>query len=346
MSDVLTTLAERAVLPDGVIRLGMRRLLAAQLRRDGHGGAAEIEARKAALIARLSAGPIVEHATDANRQHYEMPAGFFELVLGPRLKYSACEWPPGADLAAAEEATLAQLAERAQLEDGQRVLDLGCGWGSAALWIAEHYPRSQVLGVSNSAGQRRFIEARAQARGLANVRIVTADAATFDTPERFDRIVSVEMLEHVRNHALLSQRLAGFLVPGGAMFVHVFAHKELLYLYETDDGEESWMARHFFTGGVMPSHDLLPRVFRGMALEQDWRTDGTGYARTLEAWLARLDAQRGVVTRALVQGGAAPDGGGIAVQRWRMFLMACAELFAFDHGREWGVSHYRFRKSE
>ena len=344
MSELLTTLAERAALPDTMIRFGMRRLLAAQLQRDRRGGAAAIEARKAALIAQLSGGPIVEHATDANRQHYEVPAGFFELVLGPRLKYSACEWPPDADLAAAETATLAQLAERAQLTDGQRVLDLGCGWGSASLWIAEHYPRSQVLGVSNSAGQRRFIEARAQARGLTNVRIVTADAATFDTPERFDRIVSVEMLEHVRNHALLSQRLAGFLVPGGAMFVHVFAHNQLLYLYETDDGEESWMARHFFTGGVMPSHDLLPRVFRGMTLEQDWRMDGTGYARTLEAWLARLDARRDDVTRALVQGGGAPDGGAIAVQRWRMFLMACAELFAFDRGREWGVSHYRFRK--
>lgn len=345
MSDLLTTLAERAALPDAVIRFGMRRLLAAQLQRDRRGGAPSIEARKAALIAKLSAGPIVEHAIDANRQHYEVPAGFFELVLGPRLKYSACEWPPGSDLATAEEATLAQLAERAQLADGQRVLDLGCGWGSASLWIAEHHPRSQVLGVSNSAGQRRFIEAQAQARGLKNVRIVTADAATFDTPERFDRIVSVEMLEHVRNHAQLSQRLAGFLVPGGAMFVHVFSHRELLYLYETDDGEESWMARHFFTGGVMPSHDLLPRVFRGMTLEQDWRMDGTGYARTLEAWLMRLDARRDDVTGALVPGGGAPKGGAIAVQRWRMFLMACAELFAFDHGREWGVSHYRFRKS-
>ena len=344
MSDVLTTLAERALLPDALVRIGMRQLLAAQLRRDGAGGGAGVEARKAALIAQLSAGPIVEHASDANRQHYEVPAAFFEIVLGPWLKYSACTWPDGASLAAAEAATLAQLAERAELADGQHVLDLGCGWGSAVLWIAEHFPHSQVLGVSNSAGQRRFIEARAQARGLTNVRIVTADAATFQTSERFERIVSVEMLEHVRNHAQLSERLATFLKPGGVMFVHVFSHKDLLYLYETETGEESWMARHFFTGGVMPSHDLLPRTFRGMALEQAWRMDGTGYARTLEAWLARLDAQRAAVTRALVDGGAAPDGGAIAVQRWRMFLMACAELFAFAGGREWGVSHYRFRK--
>jgi len=325
VSGLLTTLAERGVLPDALIRMGIRRLLAAQLARDGGGDAAGREAGKAALIARLSAGPIVEHAADANHQHYEVPARFFGLVLGPRLKYSACAWPEGAGLAAAEEATLAQLAERAELADGQRVLDLGCGWGSASLWIAEHYPASRVLGVSNSAGQRRFIEARAGELGLANLEVVTSDAATFETGRRFDRIVTVEMLEHVRNHARLSERLAALLDPGGAMFAHVFSHRELFYLYETDTGEESWMARHFFTGGVMPSHDLLPRVVRGMSLERDWRMDGRDYARTLEAWLARLDARRAEAAAALVEGGAAPEGAGVAVQRWRMFLMACAE---------------------
>ena len=344
MSHALTTLAERAILPDALIRTGMRRLLAAQLTRDSAGGASAIEARKRTLIARLSAGPIVEQASAANAQHYEVPAAFFEFVLGPQLKYSACEWPSGADLAQAEEATLAQLADRAELADGQQVLDLGCGWGSASLWIAARFPRSQVLGVSNSAGQRHFIEARAHARGLTNLRIVTADAATFTTEPCFDRIVSVEMLEHVRNHAALSERLASFLVPGGAMFVHVFAHRELAYLYETDTGEEDWMARHFFSGGVMPSHDLLPRVFLGMTLERDWRVDGTGYARTLEAWLTRLDARRREAGDALLAGHAAPDGARVAVQRWRMFLMACAELFAYRRGQEWGVSHYRFRK--
>ena len=200
-----------------------------------------------------------------------------------------------------------------------------------------------MLAVSNSAGQRRFIEARAAARGLSNLEVITADAADFTTERRFDRIVSVEMLEHVRNHAVLSQRLATFLEPGGKLFVHVFSHRELLYLYETDTGEESWMARHFFTGGVMPSHDLLPRVVRGFTLEQDWHMDGRDYARTLHAWLDRLDARRGALGEALVRAGAS-DGPRVAVQRWRMFLMACEELFAFDGGREWGVSHYRFRR--
>jgi cyclopropane-fatty-acyl-phospholipid synthase len=336
-------LAERGLVPDTLVRRGIRDLLARQLAREASRPRERRDAEKQALIERLRHGPIAVHAEAANAQHYEVPPAFFRLMLGPRLKYSCALWPDGvADLAAAEEAMLALSAERAGLQDGMEVLELGCGWGSLCLWIAERHPRSRVLAVSNAAAQRRYIEAEAARRGLVNLELVTADAATFDTPRRFDRVVSVEMFEHLRNHEAFLARVAAWLKPGGALFVHVFAHRELLYLYETE-GEETWMARHFFTGGVMPSEDLLPRFQRDLALDAHWRVSGLDYARTLEAWLARLDANRreALAVLAGVHGRAeAPR----ALRRWRMFLMACSELFGWDEGRAWCVAHYRFAR--
>jgi cyclopropane-fatty-acyl-phospholipid synthase len=345
VSDIGIALAERGWLPDAAIRLGIRRLLARHLATlpQVTGSSREWNDR---LAESLRAGPVAVHTGEANLQHYEVPAEFYRLWLGPRMKYSACWWPEGVDdLAAAEEAMLALTGERALLADGQRILDLGCGWGSFSLWAAAHYPNARLLAISNSASQRAFIEAEAGRQGLSNLEARTADVGTLDLRERFDRIVSIEMLEHVRNHEALFRRLAGWLEPGGRLFVHVFAHRETAYLFETE-GEETWMARHFFTGGMMPSRDWLPRARGDLALEEDWWLDGSHYARTLEAWLVRLDRARDEAIRLLAgEGGGTPAAARRSLQRWRIFLMACAELFAYRDGTEWGVCHHRFRKS-
>jgi cyclopropane-fatty-acyl-phospholipid synthase len=333
-------LAELGLVPDALARAGIRRLLGAQLARLYRGTPADRETAQRRLREELAAGPVTVHAAEANRQHYEVPASFYRLFLGPRLKYSSCLWPAGVEtLEAAEEAMLAATCARARLADGMRVLDLGCGWGSLALWIAERYPGCHVTALSNSAGQRRHIEAECARRGLAGVRVLTADAGTFDgfgPDERFDRVMSVEMLEHVRNHGPLFARIARWLAPGGLFFVHVFAHRELAYLYETE-GEESWMARHFFTGGMMPSEHWLSGCEGGLAEVERWRVDGREYARTLEAWLKRLDANRAAARAELARAGE-PDPAR-QLRRWRIFLMACAELFSWRGGGEWFVSH-------
>ncbi len=331
-------LAESGLLPDSMIRLGIRRMLVRRLEEE-EARAAE----RARWRAALAAGPVTLHPEAANAQHYELPGAFFERVLGPRLKYSACLWSEGVrDLAAAEEAMLALTAERAAIEDGQRVLELGCGWGSLCLYLAERFPRARITALSNSASQRAFIEARAAARGLANLEVVTADVARFDTEARFERVVSVEMMEHVRNHRELFRRIGRWLVPGGTLFVHVFAHRRFAYPFE-DEGPATWMARHFFTGGLMPSLDLLPEAARGiLELDGQWTVDGTHYQKTLEAWLARQDAARATLLPLFTElyGAKAAR---LRFQRWRIFFMACAELFGFRGGSEWLVAHYRFR---
>ncbi len=263
-------------------------------------------------------------------------------MLGPRLKYSSGYWSSSVStLAAAEMAMLDLTAERAQLVDGQRVLELGCGWGSFCLWLAERHPRSDIVAVSNSVPQREFIESVAAVRGLNNLTVVTADIAGWEPPGTFDRIVSVEMLEHVRNHRELLARLANHLSPEGRLFVHVFSHETLAWHFDASDPGD-WMARHFFAGGTMPSDDLLLHEQRDLALVDHWRLDGTHYQRTLDAWLARLDTDPTAARAALyptdVDGAAAA----LALHRWRLFLIGSSELWGFRRGREFLVSHYLF----
>ena len=330
-------LAESGRVPDSLIRFGMRRAIA--------GRAASLSradpSRRRVVIDSLGAGPVTEQPAMANQQHYEVPAALFELMLGPRLKYSSCLWESGTpSLAAAEEAMLQLTAERAGLEDGQRVLELGCGWGSLTLWTAQQYPNSLITAVTNSNSQAAFINRRAADRGLTGIEVIVADIAAFRTDDRFDRVVSIEMLEHVRNYRELFRRVAGWLQPDGSVFVHVFAHATDPYLYE-DRGAADWMSREFFSGGVMPSHDLFSHYAEHLQVEMVWRLSGLHYHQTLEAWLERLDLDRKSAEEVLRRAGEPQPAQ--AVQRWRMFLMACSELFRFRSGDLWGVSHYVLR---
>lgn len=337
-------LAERLPLPDALLRTGIRLRVRARIRTESRGGVDAWSERMRALVARLDAQPVTVHTAAANEQHYEVPADFFGLVLGPRRKYSCAWWPDGVeDLPAAEEAMLALYAERAGLRDGMTILDLGCGWGSFCLWAAERLPRSTILAVSNSGSQREHIMGVARERGLANLEVVTADAAAFDPGRRFDRIVSVEMLEHVRNLRTLLGRLADWLEPDGRLFVHVFTHRTLAF--EFDEGRRSdWIARHFFTGGTMPSDDLLPTLADRLRLEDHWRVSGRHYARTARAWRENLDAARPEVRRVLEDAYGRREAP-LRMRRWRLFFLACEGLWGYGNGDEFIVSHYRFRRA-
>lgn len=305
--------------------------------------AEEQAVREATLLARLQSGPITVNADDANRQHYELPPEFFAEVLGPRRKYSSCLWDGAvADLAEAEEAMLQLTAERAGLADGQDILDLGCGWGSLSLWVAERYPHSRVLAMSNSYSQRRFIEGQRDQRGLANLEVVTAEVGGFAPQRRFDRVVSIEMLEHVRNHGALMERIAGWLQPEGRLFVHVFCHRRHLYAFEPDAGG-GWMTRHFFSGGIMPAWDYLTRYQERLELLDRWEVDGRHYALTLRAWRDNLDRRRDDVLPLLAATYGA-DQARLWFAYWRIFFTACEETFALHSGQAYFVAHYLFFK--
>jgi cyclopropane-fatty-acyl-phospholipid synthase len=330
---VIERLVDSGLIPEPVLRAGIRAVCALRLRQERR-TIEDQQARHEALVAELRTSEIAIATGAANAQHYEVPAALFQAVLGPHLKYSSCYWPPGTTtLGEAEAAMLELTAQRAELADGQDVLDLGCGWGSFSLWAAARFPRSRFTAVSNSQSQRQFIEAEAAARGLSNLTVRTADVRTLLLTARgFDRVVSIEMFEHMRNYEVLLRRIADWLRPDGRLFVHVFAHRHHAYPFE-DAGPSDWMAREFFTGGIMPSAQLLHHFQDDLQLEAEWHLAGTHYARTAEAWYDNLMARRAEVERIV---------GPRRFQRWRVFFLACAELFGYRGGREWIVAHYRF----
>lgn len=340
-------LAESGRVPDAAIRAAVRARTAARLRGLQRGTVDEHWERRRALMARRATRPITVETATANAQHYEVPASFFELVLGPRLKYSSAIWPEdvhtkddATNLAEAEEHTLALTAERAGIADGQRVLDLGCGWGSFTLWAAERFPGCEITALSNSHTQRQLIERRAAALGLTNVRVVTGDAGRVELPGPFDRVVSVEMMEHAYNHRALLAKVAAALEPDGRLFVHVFTHATETWEFDADDADD-WIGRWFFTGGTMPSDDLLLHEQRDLVLLDHWRHAGTHYERTLNAWLHQLDERRDQALAAL-RGSNSDDPVEVQLQRWRMFFMTSAEVWGFRGGSEFLVSHYLF----
>ncbi|MBT8091139.1 MAG: cyclopropane-fatty-acyl-phospholipid synthase family protein [Gammaproteobacteria bacterium] len=335
---------ESGLVPDSVIRSGMRRLLVRKLV-EIKAGDVEFSARNLSKFTSLMRrSPIALVPELANEQHYDVPAEFFVQVLGENRKYSCCHWPAGVTtLGEAEEAALRTTVERAAIRDGMKVLDLGCGWGSLSLWVAEHFPNASVTSVSNSQSQRDFIVSEAAARGIQNISVFVCDMNDFDAGETFDRIVSVEMFEHMRNYDELFRRINSWLAPDGRFFMHIFCHRSTPYEY-TDKGPSDWMSRHFFSGGIMPSAEL-PLLFQeDLNLEQRWSWNGNHYAKTCRAWLDRMDSRRNAVMPILAGTYGEADAGRWWM-RWRMFFMACEELFRFNQGNEWFVSHYSFIKA-
>ncbi|MCC9608363.1 cyclopropane-fatty-acyl-phospholipid synthase family protein [Blastopirellula sp. JC732] len=337
---LLLDAAENGRLPDALIRFGVRRLLnegieQRSLRCNEHALENFLRAAQAA--------PIAVVPQKANEQHYEVPASFFQKVLGDRLKYSCGYWSPQTrSLKEAEEVALRITCEHAQLMDGMDVLELGCGWGSLSLWMAQKYPNSRITSVSNSNSQREFIQARAEKLGLSNLTVITADMNDFAPTQTFDRVVSVEMFEHMRNHRELMRRINDWLRPGGKLFVHIFCQHEPPYLFQSE-GEANWMGRYFFSGGMMPSVDLLPKCGSPLQLESHWTWNGSHYAKTCRAWLKNQDAAKQEIRKLFAEIYGSKEANRWH-NRWRMFFIACEELFAYRGGQQWFVSHYLFQR--
>ncbi|WP_092944319.1 cyclopropane-fatty-acyl-phospholipid synthase family protein [Roseateles sp. YR242] len=345
LSALAVNLAERGLLPASAVRMGIRRLLRQRLDESHHRDQETAAALTQRFLTSLRTSPLAVQPEKANAQHYELPPQLFEAMLGPQRKYSCCWWPDGIHtLAQAEESALVATAQRAGLADGQQILELGCGWGSLSLWMASAFPNADILAVSNSASQRSFIEGQAAARGLHNLQVLTCDFNELgddgQLDRRFDRVVSVEMFEHLRNWPRAFQKVAGWLRDDGRFFMHVFAHREAPYAFEVRDATD-WMSRYFFSGGMMPSDDLALLCQDDLAVLERWRWDGRHYARTAAAWLENFDRNRTALWPVFESTYGVADAP-TWWRRWRLFLLSVEELFAYDQGQQWWVSHYLF----
>lgn len=336
-------LAEKGLLPDTIIRQGIRKLCADRLNEIAEQDCERAQASLVQFTQAMRTAEIAPLPEKANAQHYEIPAEFYQYCLGINRKYSSCFWQADTHtLDEAEVLGLTQTCAHARLQDGQHILELGCGWGSLTLWMASHYPNARITAVSNSGSQRSYILSQAAARGLTNVEVLTADMNVFDIDRSFDRIVSVEMFEHMRNYQVLYAKVARWLKPDGLFFKHIFVHRYAAYPFDVK-ADDDWMSQYFFSGGMMPSDDL-PLYFQDhLKLEDKWRWNGTHYEKTANAWLENMDKHHAALTPVLqgIYGAAEAE---MWRQRWRIFFMACAELFGYQHGQTWWVSHYLFSK--
>lgn len=337
-------LVEQDKVPDLLLRKGIRKLLRQRLKEENKGDVEKQQAHLMNLIEQLKSSPIAVNTSDANQQHYEVPTAFYKYCLGDRLKYSCGYWKPDVtDLDISERDMLEITCKRADLKNGQQVLELGCGWGSLSLFMALKYPESDFTVVSNSSTQKEYIDLQANAGQLKNLKVITADMNVFQTDQQFDRVVSVEMFEHMQNYELLMKKVASFMKDDGSLFIHIFTHKEYAYLFEVKD-ETDWMSKYFFTGGIMPSDDLLFYFNNDLRVEKHWHVNGTHYAKTSEAWLQNMDKNKSKIMPLFEE----TYGKDQAVKwwvYWRLFYMACAELWNYNEGNEWIVSHYLFKKS-
>lgn len=337
------TLLEKEVVPDFILRRKIRGLLKERLKEEQQPDDQSLQSHIRALVQELSESPIAVNTSDANEQHYELPTEFFQYVLGPHMKYSSGWWENGVKTFEDSEFQMLKLTcEHAELKGGQEVLELGCGWGSLSLFMAEHYPTSLFTVVSNSRTQKKYIDAQAAKRGLNNLRVITADMNMFDIDQKFDRVVSVEMFEHMRNYKMLMKRISGWLKPEGKLFVHIFTHHKYAYKFEVKD-DSDWMSKYFFTGGIMPSNDLLFYFNDDLVKEQQWLINGTNYRKTSEAWLSNMDENRDAIIL-IMNSTYGAEKGMLWFAYWRIFFMSCAELWGYNDGKEWMVSHYLFNK--
>jgi cyclopropane-fatty-acyl-phospholipid synthase len=343
LSKLAIQLSERGFMPDFLIRAGIRHLSKQRLIEISASNCEVASEMRAKFFQSMKLAEIAPLPEMANAQHYEVPADFFNLALGKHRKYSSCYWSGDVkNLDESEEAALKETCHHADLKNGQAILELGCGWGSLSLWMAEHYPDSQITSVSNSHSQREFILAEAARRKLSNLNVITCDMNHFEIDQSFDRIVSVEMFEHMRNYQTLFEKLNQWLKPEGKFFMHIFCHRDVPYAFQVQ-GDDDWMSQFFFSGGFMPSDDTPLQFQKHLKIAKQWRWDGTHYEKTANAWLENMDKNHEKITPILASCYGA-DNIQVWRQRWRIFFMACAELFGFDHGQEWWVGHYLFEK--
>ncbi|MFG1486310.1 SAM-dependent methyltransferase [Halobacteriovorax sp. RZ-2] len=336
---ILMSAAERGFIPDPLIRMGIRKLI--KQRKDEINE--NLEFHKNGIIKEFNKSLIAEDVDKANEQHYELPPEFFKLVLGANLKYSSALFDDGIKtLDEAESAMLEKYCERAKIEDGMDILELGCGWGSLSLYLAKKFPNSKIIAISNSNGQREFIEDRIKERSLNNLEIKTCDINEFSIDRKFDRIVSIEMFEHMRNYNSLFSKVSSWLKDNGKLFIHIFCHKDASYFFETQ-GEDNWMGRYFFTGGVMPSFDLFEKVQDSFKLVEKWKVNGANYQETSEQWFQNMEKKRPEIMKVMAAT-YGEDQANIWFHRWKIFFASCAELFGHDKGEEWFVGHFLFEK--
>ena len=343
MISLLIKLSEKQLIPDFAIRYGIRTLLKKRLDSLVSNNPETNIQDKIDFIHKMNSSKIALVPELANKQHYEIPANFYKYCLGRHRKYSSCYWEDNTkNLDEAELLSLKLTTQHAKLTNGQNILELGCGWGSLTLWMAKKFPKSKITAVSNSSSQKTHILEQAKKRNLNNISIITEDMNKFNPKTRYDRIVSVEMIEHMRNHRQLFKKINTWLKPGGLFFMHIFVHKTQPYLFEVQD-EDDWMSQYFFSGGMMPSEDLPLFFQEDLKIIDQWSWSGKQYEKTANAWLANIDFNKEKVMKTLekIYG---KDNSKKWFQRWRIFFMSCAELWGYRDGNEWKVAHYLFKK--